>query len=57
MFIHDAVLESVMCGNTQIPAQDFRTTFESLQQTTPDSERSGMQAQFSVCLTATIRDV
>lgn len=57
MFIHDAVLESVMCGNTQIPAQDFRTTFESLQPTTPDSERSGMQAQFSVCLTATIRDV
>ena len=49
MFIHDTVLESVMCGNTQIPAEDFRTTFESLKQTIPDSKESGFQAQFNVC--------
>ena len=48
MFIHDAVLESVMCGNTQIPAEDFRTTFESLKQITPDNEQSGFQSQFNV---------
>ena len=36
MFIHDAVLESLVCGNTQIPADDFRTTFEALKQTKVD---------------------
>lgn len=48
MFIHDAVLESIMCGNTQIPADDFRTTFEALKQTRPDTDESGFQAQFNV---------
>ena len=50
MFIHDAVLESVVCGNTQIPAEDFRTTFDSLKQTIPDTNESGFQAQFNVCI-------
>lgn len=50
MFIHDAVLESLVCGNTQIPADDFRTTFEALKQTQPDTNESGFQAQFNVCI-------
>ena len=48
MFIHDAVLESIVCGNTQIPARDFRTTFDALKQTKPDMNESGFQTQFSV---------
>lgn len=50
MFIHDAVLESVVCGNTQIPADDFRTTLEALKRiSAPDSEETGLQAQYNVC--------
>ena len=49
VFIHDAVLESIVCGNTQIPADDFRSTFEALKQTKPDTDESGFQAQFNVC--------
>ena len=48
VFIHDAVLESIVCGNTQIPAEDFRTTFEALKQAKPDADESGFQAQFNV---------
>lgn len=55
MFIHDAVLESVVCGNTQIPADDFRTTFEALQRINSyDSEESGFQAQYNVNLPAAV---
>ena len=50
MFIHDAVLESIVCGNTQIPAEDFRTTFEALKQMKPDMNESGFQTQFNVCI-------
>ena len=50
VFIHDAVLESVVCGNTQIPADDFRTTLEALKRiSAPDSEETGLQAQYNVC--------
>ena len=32
MFIHDAVLEQLICGNTHIPTPDLRRTLEKLKQ-------------------------
>ena len=48
MFLHDAVLESLMCGNTQIPVHDFRRCVESLHRWDPSSGLSGFQSQFQV---------
>ena len=49
-FIHDAILESVMCGDTQINTADLRNTLRSLQARN-QTEETGFHHQFNVrCL-------
>jgi len=38
IFIHDAILESVMCGDTQINASDFGATLHTLKSRTQSGE-------------------
>ena len=48
MFVHDAILEAVTCGDTQIDASDLRTTIQKLTKKT-SSGRTSFELHFSVC--------
>ena len=47
MFIHDAILESVTCGDTQIDSGRLRKALAQLQ-VRDETGRSGLDLQFSV---------
>ena len=52
MFLHDAVLESVTCGDTQISAGNLRTAMKRLgkvqSQTQTQTQTSGYDHEFKV---------
>ena len=48
MFIHDAILESITCGNTQLSAADLQRTVTKLKQRHPCTELTGYEQQFKV---------
>lgn len=52
-FIHDAVLESLICGETQIPAQNLPKAMKQLESIDPKSGKSGYEVQFEVCMIVT----
>ena len=47
MFIHDAILESMTCGDTQIEAGNLRRKLRKLQ-TRDESGRTELDLQFAV---------
>ena len=48
-FIHDAVLETLICGDTQIPASDLRRSIDRLKNAEKSLDRkSGFDRQFQV---------
>ena len=49
VFIHDAVLESVVCGDTQIPASGLSSAIEQLKQMDSETGKTGFQTQLHVC--------
>jgi len=51
MFIHDAVLESLICVDTQIPASGLVGAIEKLKQRDNETGRTGFETQFHVCHT------
>ena len=48
MFIHDAILEYLTCGDTQINAADLRTAIADLNKQDELSGITGFQNQFAV---------
>jgi len=48
IFIHDAVLEALVCGNTQVPAPELYSTIERLSEWDPKSGKTGFETQFHV---------
>ena len=48
VFIHDAVLESLTCGDTQIPASGLTSAIEKLKQKDRETGRTGFDTQFHV---------
>jgi len=48
VFIHDAVLESLICGDTQIPASGLVGAIEKLKQRDSEPGRTGFETQFHV---------
>ena len=50
MFIFDAILESITCGNTQIPTAQLRLALEQLRSVDPVTRKTGFQQQFDVSL-------
>ena len=48
VFIHDAVLESLTCGNTQIPASGLTNAIEKLKEKDSETGRTGFETQFHV---------
>ena len=51
MFIHDAVLESLTCGDSQIPASGLSGAVKKLKEKDSESGRTGFETQFHVCTT------
>ena len=50
MLIHDAVLESLICGNTRVIASSFSTAMDQLSQVSKLTGKTGYEIQFEVCL-------
>ncbi len=48
MFIHDAILESVTCGDTQISAGDLRRQIPKMSSVAPGKTISDFQYQFQI---------
>ena len=49
MFIHDAVLESLTCGDTQIPASGLSGAIEKRKEKNTETGTTGFETQFHVC--------
>ena len=48
MFIHDAVLEGVICGNTKIPVHNIHNAVVKMSKKDPKSKMTGFQLHFKV---------
>ena len=48
IFIHDALLEAVMSGNTEIPARNLYAHIQKLTQPEPGETVTGMELEFKV---------
>ena len=47
-FIHDAILESVTCGDTQISSGELRSSIAKMNNTDPATGKTLFEAQFEV---------
>jgi netrin-G3 ligand len=50
-FIHDAVLEALVCGNTQIPVESLRVAVSKLSKRNEKSQKTGYDGHFEVLQT------
>ena len=50
-FIHDAILESIVCGKTQVNSGELRPTIELMKMIDPATEKTQFQTQFEVRMT------
>ena len=48
MFLHQAVMEALTCGNTEIAPQDLRITMNKLARAQKSSQRTGFAKEFKV---------
>lgn len=48
IFIHDALLEAVTCGNTEVPARNLSVHIQKLMQPEPGETVTGMELEFKV---------
>ncbi len=48
MFIHDAVLESLSCKDTQIPSGNLRIAIHKLKEVDSETGRTGYETQYRV---------
>ncbi|XP_037912845.1 tyrosine-protein phosphatase Lar isoform X5 [Hermetia illucens] len=46
IFIHDAILEAIICGNTEVPARNLHSHLQKLMQTEPGENITGMEIEF-----------
>ena len=48
VFLHQAVMEALTCGNTEIAPDDLGTTINKLSRTQKSSQRTGFAKEFKV---------
>ena len=48
MFLHDLVLECLLCGNTEIPCEEFSREMTDLKKVDLQTGKSGLEKQFEV---------
>lgn len=46
IFIHDAILEAIICGHTEVPARNLHTHLQKLLTTEPGENITGMEIEF-----------
>ncbi|KAK2518520.1 Ptpru [Columba guinea] len=46
VFIHDAILEACLCGETSIPASEFKLTYKEMVRIEPQSNSSQLREEF-----------
>ncbi|CAB0009551.1 unnamed protein product [Nesidiocoris tenuis] len=46
IFIHDALLEAVICGNSEVPARNLHSHIQKLMQSEPGDTITGMELEF-----------
>ncbi|XP_029818871.1 receptor-type tyrosine-protein phosphatase U [Manacus vitellinus] len=46
IFIHDAILEACLCGETSIPASEFKPTYKEMVRSEPQSNSSQLREEF-----------
>ncbi|XP_055372235.1 tyrosine-protein phosphatase Lar isoform X2 [Condylostylus longicornis] len=46
IFIHDAILEAIICGNTEVLARNLHTHLQKLMMTEPGENITGMEIEF-----------
>ncbi|XP_037047701.1 tyrosine-protein phosphatase Lar isoform X5 [Bradysia coprophila] len=46
IFIHDAILEAIICGNTEVPARNLHNHIQKLMQTETGENITGMEMEF-----------
>ena len=49
IFINDAILEAITCGDTQITASDLRRNMSDLDRRDHQTHLTGFEKQFKVC--------
>lgn len=50
MFIHDAILEACLCGETAIPVNEFALTYKEMLKVDSQSNTSQLREEFQVRL-------
>ena len=48
MFIHDAVLEAVICGETEVPANQYASEVKNLKRYNHRTNSTGMEMQYQL---------
>ena len=46
IFIHDALMEAIICGNTEVPARNLHNHIQKLMLTDPSENITGMELEF-----------
>lgn len=52
VFIYDALLEAVTCGNTEVPARNLYAYIQRLKQAEPPDNISAMEHEFKVSVSS-----
>ena len=48
MFLHDVILESLLCGNTEVSCELFSKELNDLKQKDQNTGKSGLELQYEV---------
>lgn len=48
VFVHDAILEACLCGNTAIPVCEFRSIYYNISRLDPQTNSSQIKDEFQV---------
>lgn len=48
IFLHDALLEAIECGVTEVAARDLQNQYQELSKVNPASRKTGFYNQFQV---------
>ena len=53
MFVHDAVLEAVICGETKMATDNYEMKLQKLKEVDPVTGSSGLKSQFDLFIQVT----
>ena len=48
MFLHDALFEEIICGETEIPIENYTVEIQTLRKNNPNTNCTGIEAQYNL---------